>query len=164
MRTSSIDENDEHMWTDDDEHNDVTKMTGCVFCSRRLRFRNRTAQKLTRATTEAKKKQIFDILLHLNQHIKVNQLQNSKHIEYHLSCLAEYEHKIATAKENVKVETNRQKVHNAALVKVKQNVQETVIDKREVRSLNEIYQYYVALFDEQMPQTEVNSHEPVFKA
>lgn len=81
-----------------------------------------------------------------------------------MSCLAQNEHKITMAKQIVKVDSNRQKVHLAALEKVKQNVQATVIDKREVRMLGDIYQYYMALFDEQKLQTELNPSEPLFKA
>lgn len=162
-----LDDQNDDMWIDDAEQSDqesnIKIVTGCAFCNRRIRSRNRMPQKLTRATTETKTKRILEILLHMNQQFKVNELQHSKCIEYHLSCLAEHEHKISTAKESIKVETIRKKVHNAALLKVKEYVQETLIEKREVRWLNDIFHYYAALFEEQMPQTEDNLDELLIK-
>lgn len=80
-----------------------------------------------------------------------------------MSCLSEEEHKISVANKTVKVESNLQKAHTAILTKVVENIKATVINDREIRLLSDIYQYYVAIFNELQTQAEEDLGEPVFK-
>lgn len=156
--------NEEEMWADVEDDVMVNSMDGCIFCTRKIRRRNGCNQKTTVAKTEAKKNHIFDILRALHQQSKVDEFQNSQPVEYHLSCLAEMEHKISLATKIEKQEIHRQTVNMVALEKIKESVKSTVIDKREVRMLSEIHQCYVAFFDEQKSQGVTESCEPVFRS
>lgn len=146
-------DNDEESWIDMDKKADVTSTPECMFCSRRLRWRNGIYQKLTEAISLEKKNQIFDVLEQLNQKNKTEncepESQKPKRVYYHLSCLSSHEHKFRKANKGEKVVSNREKSHSAAFSKIKDDVNATIIEKKEIRSLKDIYQMYVALFQEE---------------
>lgn len=75
-----------------DFEDDLNVSAGCIFCTRKLRWRNGLNQKLTKASTDTKKQRILEILQMSGQQAKVEIFQQSKHIEYHLSCLSQYAH------------------------------------------------------------------------
>lgn len=120
------DDNDVDMWVDE-VPNPEKYTTECIFCTRHIRFRNGTKEKLTKVKKETKKSRICAVLTHLNQQSKVEKLHQSDITYHHLSCLAEHEHKLSVSRKIMKEETIRQKVNLAALAKVKQNVETTVI-------------------------------------
>lgn len=152
---------EDQMWIDVEDVLNTT--AACIFCTRKVRRRNGVNQRLTKAS-DTRKKRILEILLYLNQQNKVDDFQNSNSIEYHLCCLAEHEHKISIANKIVKEASNLQKLHMVALTKVEENVQATVINNREIRLFSDVYQYYVAFFDEQETQSEVNSCDPIYNS
>lgn len=152
-------QNDEEMWTDEIESNDVEIKTGCIFCTRQIRRRNGVNQKVTKATSQSRKDRIFEILCSFNQQDKVNDFKNANSVNYHLSCLAENEHKISMANKPAMKKSDHQKIRSEALSKVMESVKSTLIEKHDVRMLVDIYQYYVAFFQEQ--RSEMYSFEPV---
>lgn len=91
---------------------------------------------------------IVEILQHLNQQNKIDEVENAEIINYHLSCLAENEHQLSVASKGVKLESLHDKILSEAYMKIKENVIATVIDKREVRALADIHQVYAAFFEE----------------
>lgn len=158
---TTVQSTDDEMWIDFDE-DDMKSKAGCIFCTRKIRWKNGVSQKLTNAKTDEKKARICEVLSILNQKPKVNEVQQSKCVKYHLSCLAECEHKISVANKVVKEQSNRQKIHTEAFNKVKEIVAADIINKSEVQMFGNIYQMYVAFFNDS--QSSSNSFEPVFQS
>lgn len=152
-------QNDDEMWIDEIESNDVEITTGCIFCTRQIRRRNGVNQKVIKSASESKKARIFEILTSFNQQSKVNGFKNAKPVSYHSSCLTEIEHKISMANKTVMKKSDRQKIHSESLSKVMESVKTTLIEKHEIRMLVDIYNDYVAFFQEQ--NSEMISFEPV---
>lgn len=156
---------DDEMWIDDS--NDRVHFgklpTACIFCSRVTRFRIGVRRRTVKATSEAKKNKIFDMLRLLNQEDKVADIGNMEFVYYHLSCLAEAEHKLFIANKVMKETTIRQKIHLLALTKVQEKVITTLIDKNEVRAASDFYQYYASFFEEEKPDGNSEPYKPIFQ-
>lgn len=99
---------------------------------------------------------IVDTLRYLNLQNKINETENLDAISYHSSCLAEKEHKLSLSRKSLKVTSTHEKVDSDAFRKTEENMISTVIDKREIRALSDIYQLYTALIQE----LSSNSQEP----
>lgn len=153
---------DEQLWVDCDEQTETCMNDNkCIFCSRKIRRRNGVDQKLTKVTTEAKKNRIVEILGLQKNESKLKEIEKQSNVNYHLSCLSESENKVHASNKTV---PKRRKSQLLALVKVQQNVIETIIQNNEVRSLNDIYQYYKSFFEEEEMQKGTNSNEPPYKS
>lgn len=112
---------------------------------------------------DQKRKKFFDILRLLNQEDKLGDIGNMEFVYYHLSCLAEAEHKLFVAKKVVKETTIRQKIHLLALTKVQEKVITTLINKNEVRAASDFYQYYASFFEEEKPDGNSEPYKPIFQ-
>lgn len=143
---------DEQMWEDIDTNECV-----CIFCDRKYLWRKGVNQKLTKVAAETKKKHILEILKHLKQQSKIEQIQCSGSVHYHLTCFAVNSHRLRNAIKSVKVPSTQRKIHAFALSKIKENIVSTVINNSEVQSLREIHQAYEAFFHENE-----TTYEPIF--
>lgn len=151
------------MWIDDNDDPVMKKLSMCIFCNRATRVRNGNRQKTTKATTEAKKRKIFDVLRAKNEAHKIAEIENMEYFNYHLTCLAEAEHKLCSTNKVAKETTIRQKIHLLALAKVQENIIVTLIDKSEVRAFTDVYQHYSSIFEEEKPEAGSGSYLPLFQ-
>lgn len=143
------------MWDDiEQQESDLNSLPGCIFCLRIHRKRNGAFTKLTKVTSDSKRNRIIEILRAQNEEQKLERVKKSTFVNYHLCCLAEIEHKLSTSNKNAKQVSTHNEIHLLALARVQENVVQTIIENSKVRALSDVYQYYVAFFEDEKIQTE----------
>lgn len=152
------------MWIDVE---DIPKQ--CVFCDRQIITRYGKKQKTTKAESDTKKINILEILRSSTLHHKADEMKNAKYINYHLTCFAQRENKLLKNSSSKNISTVHQVkevyrgIHSEIFSQVKSHVNDTVIEKSEVRPLSDIFMMYSALFDEAKLRNNCDSYETSFK-
>lgn len=146
------------------------KSNECVFCSRFLRRRNGHTQNLIQVETDEMKVRISEILKIQGLEEKANQVEITEHIFYHKSCLTELDYKllISPKKANEPKKqtkwTEHRKIHSSVFSKMKNYVNEYLIEKKEILALADVHNRYSALFQEELCQASYSSIETKYTA
>lgn len=142
----------------------------CIFCERVFRKRKRLFQYVVSAKTEGKMDRIYQILRIEGRAHKFDKIQGAQYVNYHQTCLSEYEHKLfytdhpkKTSDNNTSnVWTYRRGIHEKSFARVKQYVQEALIDAKGVRHLAEVYNVYSSMFQEENTERRANLNHTVY--
>lgn len=146
---------------------DIPEKQPCIFCNRFLRKTKKSNQKVTTTTTSSKKNQIFNILRILNEDQVLADIENSSSISYHIACFSELEYKHVKSRSLKKATVtsdwaSKRSIHAEVFTKIAKNINETLIEKGQVRSLSEIYDIYKAIFEEEKLKSNSNLMESVY--
>lgn len=130
----------------------------CIFCGRDLR------KHTSRAKSHSKKDRIRLILTTENCAEKLCKVENATTISYHPSCLAEYDHRMfyeVRATKNPATSLNfwatRRLAHDKSFAEITTIIREKVIEGRHVYALQDIYQLYLSLFQEEAVKNQLKS-------
>lgn len=141
----------------------------CIFCDKRIRRRNGANQKLTKATL-IKRNRILQILRIQNLVEKFDQCTDSHDTYYHLACLAERDYKllesskkVAGAKENSNWSIRRD-IHSATFSEIEEHVKATLVENKDIQSLQDIHNRYSAIFKEKKVQFDPQDYETKIEA
>lgn len=137
----------------------------CKFCNKQFRKQKRTIHKLTLASTTDKRSQIYNILVALNkQNLDNFDAFDKSDIYYHIICFndhkSRFEKQITPQKSRHDV--LKQSIHSVVFAKLSQNLNETMIEKDEIRPLTDIHNTYKAIFEEEKLNS--NSTETFYRS
>lgn len=132
----------------------------------------KTSQNVTTTTSSGKIGQILYVLDASNEQEKLDKFANASVIYYHTSCLSELDYKYVKSRTPKKSSnettlsdwTAKRSIHSAAFMKIASNVTETLIEKRGVRALSDIYANYTAIFEEEKLKLSADLSESAYKS
>lgn len=141
----------------------------CIFCDRKVRRTKGKNQKLATSTSEDKLNQIIKILEKENQHGKIDRIQDVYTVSYHPNCFLDlnYKHLTIRSPRKSKPDSNwqvRRDLHSITFKKIQKEVQESVIQRREIRSMRDIYASYVAVFNDQQTKSKLDLSDTKYQS
>lgn len=136
----------------DEEWMDDLEASTCIFCDRVRRKRNGVYQYPLKTVSPSKKSRIREILS-VEGYEKLSEIQDAVSINFHVSCLSEYEHKLFYTDRMLKRKgacsrnnwVNRRQVHEKSFANILNIVTEKLVDGRQVHALRNVYQHYLCL-------------------
>lgn len=126
------------MW----ENRVVITSSKCVFCDKRECKRNGIRQRLIECFSEAKKNEIFQLLIKLGRsENQITEIQAENTVFYHTACFNKAKNTHAT----VSIE----KTHSSQVFKeIKNRIEQAILIENNVLSLADVYEEYSNLFEE----------------